>query len=76
MVEQVYRFAGLPILDGLQEGVLRSGGKHNAGSLWGGSSYTGKLQAHTPTNPNPNPNPIACGAAAATRASCRPRIDR
>ena len=45
MAEQVYRFAGLPILDGLQEGVLRSGGKHNAGSLWGGSSYTGKLQA-------------------------------
>ena len=47
VVEQVFRFAGLPILDGLQEGVLRSSGKHNnnAGSLWGGSSYTGKLQA-------------------------------
>ena len=45
VVEQVYRFAGLPILDGLQEGVLRSSGKRNAGSLWGGSSYTGKLQA-------------------------------
>ena len=44
VVEQVYRFAGLPILDGLQEGVRRSGGKHNAGSLWGGKSYTGKLQ--------------------------------
>jgi hypothetical protein len=44
VVEQVYRFAGLPILDGLQEGVRRSGGKHNAGSLWGGKSYTGTLQ--------------------------------
>ena len=42
---RVYRFVGLPILDGLREGVLRSSGKHNAGSLWGGSSYTGKLQA-------------------------------
>ena len=29
--------------------MLRSSGKHNAGSLWGGSSYTGKLQAHTTT---------------------------
>ena len=44
VVEQVYRFAGLPVLDGLQEGVRRSGGKHNAGSLWGGKSYTGNLQ--------------------------------
>ena len=45
VVEQVYRFAGLPIIAGLEESVRRGSGKHNAGSLWGGSSYTGKLQA-------------------------------
>jgi hypothetical protein len=73
VVEQVYRFAGLPILDGLQEGVLRSSGKHNAGSLWGGSSYTGKLQAHATTATLPLT--LTCGTAAATRASCRPSID-